>query len=286
MKLKLDRKQKRELKRLLSAMQDKTEYVDASLRSVEAGPEEGVIDIVSQLDVSTDQHGKKVVQVIQEGWHRKHQGEETIRQAFAKEEARRGDDEGAPEARPTGVRLPEGQVGRQGHSQGSFCGGNQEKSATLTCMTCTTGLASPTRAEADHEEQRPELLQEGKPRRSGTTSRQHQRWQKMGYGRIRGRDMDRALPLSRSQVDEEGTSGEDSHLRLQQEGERLRDALLAQEACVRLEQVREEEEQGVQAPSLERPSAREEALCEERHTLHRSPPVPQDKVCEKVRPRA
>gem|GEM_PF-6036142 len=84
--------------------------------------------------------------------------------------------------------------------------------------------------------------------------------------------MDRALPSRRSQVDEEGTSGEDIHSRLQQEGERLRDALLAQEVRVRLEQVREEEEQGVQAPSLEHTSACEEAWREERHTLHRHAP--------------
>jgi hypothetical protein len=38
-KLKLDRKEKRELKRLLSVTQDKREYVQASPRGVDAGPE-------------------------------------------------------------------------------------------------------------------------------------------------------------------------------------------------------------------------------------------------------
>lgn len=52
-------------------------------------------------------------------------GTKSLKQASAEEEARRGEDEGAPEAGPPGIRLPEGQVSRQGHSQGPFKRGDQ-----------------------------------------------------------------------------------------------------------------------------------------------------------------
>jgi len=96
MKLKLDRKGKRELKRLLSVTQDKREYVQASPRSVDAGPEEEG-DRDSEVAGRLDRRRREVAQVIQEGRHPRRQGEETIRQASAEDEARRGEDEGAPE---------------------------------------------------------------------------------------------------------------------------------------------------------------------------------------------
>jgi transposase len=65
----------------------------------------------------------------------------------------------------------------------------------------------------------------------------HDILKELGHGRVRGRDLDQALPTRRSQVVEEGGAGEGAHSRLQHGEERLRDALLAQEVRVRLEQA-------------------------------------------------
>jgi hypothetical protein len=102
---------------------------------------------------------------------------------------------------------------------------------------------------------------------------------------VRGRDLDRALPTGRSEVDEEGQSGDGAHPWLQQEEERIRDTLLAKEERFRLEQVREEEEQGVQAPPHERHPAREETRRQKDHPLHGPRPMSQDQEREKVHPR-
>jgi hypothetical protein len=138
--------------------------------------------------------------------------------------------------------------------------------------------------EADREEQRPELLQEG------------ERDQELQAGRIRAgkkgvivafedETWTQLYPRIEAKWMKKG-----SQEKVLTPGYNNRKNVFVtifwpKEIWVRLEQVREEEEQGVQAPPFQRPPAREEARRQECHHLHGTRPVSQDQEREEVHSR-
>jgi len=72
--------------------------------------------------------------------------------ASAEEAAHRGWDEGAPEAAIPDVRLPQGQVDREGHSQGPFKRGNKSHNRLIRLQDYRKGRLAVLQVE--YEEKR------------------------------------------------------------------------------------------------------------------------------------